>query len=117
MNISKEVKLANTGRQAATTMASQRKHSLAAGIFYLLTFVSIPSIALYSQVKTANYLLGAGPDTPAIIGGILEIIVALAGIGTAVALFSVLKKQNEGLAAPGATCTAAILVTGHIWPA
>lgn len=29
------------------------------------------------------------------IGGILEIIVALAGIGTAVVLFKVLKKQNE----------------------
>ena len=98
MKISKEVKLANTQRQAATTMTSSRKHSLAAGILYLLTFVSIPSIALYSQVKGANYILGAGPDAPAIIGGILEIIVALAGIGTAVALFPVLKKQNESFA-------------------
>ena len=34
----------------------------------------------------------------AIIGGILEIIVALAGIATAIVLFSVLKKQSEGLA-------------------
>jgi hypothetical protein len=98
MNITKEVKLANTDRQAATTMDSSRKHSLAAGIFYLLTFVSIPSIALYSQAKGANYILGAGPDTPAIIGGILEIIVALAGICTAIALFPVLKKQNESFA-------------------
>ena len=32
------------------------------------------------------------------IGGLLEIIVALAGIGTAVVLFPMLKKQNEGLA-------------------
>ncbi|TMG43799.1 MAG: DUF4386 domain-containing protein, partial [Chloroflexi bacterium] len=31
-------------------------------------------------------------------GGILELIVALAGIGTAVALYSVVKRQNEGLA-------------------
>ena len=98
MNISKEVKLANTNRQAATTMASSRKISLAAGVLYLLTFVSIPTLALYGQVKSANYILGAGPDTAAIIGGILEIIVALAGIGTAVVLFPVLKKQNEGLA-------------------
>ena len=42
--------------------------------------------------------MGAGPDNAAVIGGILEIIVALAGIGTAVVLFPVLKKQNEGLA-------------------
>jgi hypothetical protein len=79
-------------------MSSQRKISLTAGLLYLLTFVSIPTLAIYGPVKSANYILGAGPDTSAIIGGILEIIVALAGIGTAVVLFSVLKKQNEGLA-------------------
>jgi len=98
MNVSKEVKLANTDRQAVTPMASHRKISLAAGLLYLLTMVSIPTLALYSQVKGANYILGAGPDTAAIIGGISEVIVALAGIGTAVVLFPVLKKQNEGLA-------------------
>jgi len=98
MNVSKEAKLANTDRQAATTMASHRKISLTAGLLYLLTFVSIPTLALYGQVKGANYILGAGPDTAAIIGGILEVIVALAGIGTAVVLFTVLKKQNEGAA-------------------
>jgi Domain of unknown function (DUF4386) len=32
------------------------------------------------------------------VGGVLEIIVAVAGIGTAVALFAVLKKQNTELA-------------------
>jgi hypothetical protein len=85
-------------KQAATTMASSRKISLAAGVLYLLTFVSIPTLAIYGPVKGANYILGAGPDTSAIIGGILEIIVALAGIGTAVVLFPVLKKQNEGVA-------------------
>jgi hypothetical protein len=91
-------KLVNTDRKAAAPMASSRKISLAAGILYLLTFVSIPTLAIYGPVKGANYILGGGPDTSAIIGGILEIIVALAGIGTAVVLFSVLKKQNEGLA-------------------
>ena len=98
MNISKEVKPANTDRQAATTMSSSRKIALTAGVLYLLTFVSIPTLAIYGPVKSANYILGAGPDTSAIIGGILEIIVALAGIGTAVTLFPVLKKQNEGAA-------------------
>lgn len=98
MKIHEEVKLANTNRQAVTPMASSRKVALAAGLLYLLTFVSIPTIALYGQVKGANYILGAGPDTAAIIGGVLEIIVALAGIGTALVLFPLLKKQNEGLA-------------------
>ena len=75
-----------------------RTVSLVAGALYLLTFVSIPTLALYGQVKGANYVIGAGPDTRVIVGGILEIIVALAGIATAVVLFPVLKKQNEGAA-------------------
>ncbi len=79
-------------------MSPHRKTSLAAGVLYLLTFVSIPTLAMYGPVKGANYILGAGPDTGAIFGGILEMIVALAGIGTAVALFQVVKRQNEGVA-------------------
>jgi len=79
-------------------MSPHRKTSLAAGVLYLLTFVSIPTLAMYGPVKGADYVLGAGPDTGAIFGGILEMIVALAGIGTAVALFQVVKRQNEGVA-------------------
>ena len=45
-----------------------------------------------------NYIVGPGPDTPVFIGGVLEMIVALAGIGTAVALYPVVKRQNEGVA-------------------
>ena len=45
-----------------------------------------------------KYIVGPGPDTGVILGGILEMIVALAGIGTAVVLFPVLKRQNEGVA-------------------
>jgi Domain of unknown function (DUF4386) len=90
----------NTDRTktARAPMRSLRKTSLVAGIFYLLTFVSIPTLALYSRVKSENYITGSGPDTPAIIGGILEIIVALAGIGTAIVLYPVLRKQNKSAA-------------------
>ncbi len=79
-------------------MKSTRNIALVAGVLYLLTFVSIPTLALYGSVHDPNYMVGLGPDTPVIIGAILEIIVALAGIGTAVVLFPVLKKQNEGVA-------------------
>jgi hypothetical protein len=80
------------------TEASHRRISLAAGIAYVLTFVSIPTFGLYHSVKSANYVVGSGPDTAAIIGGLLEITVALAGIATAVILFPMLKKQNESFA-------------------
>lgn len=83
---------------AVTTQSSQRKISLTAGILYLITFVSIPTLAIYGPVKSANYILGAGPDTSAMLGAVLEIIVALAGISTAVVLFPILKKQSETLA-------------------
>jgi hypothetical protein len=81
---------------AATS--THRKVSLTAGVLYLLTFVSIPTLALYGPVKDANYVVGSGPDTAAVIGGVLEIVVALAGIATAVTLFPILKKRNESLA-------------------
>jgi hypothetical protein len=98
MNVSKEASLANTDRRAGTSMSSSRKIALAAGVCYVLTFVSIPTLAIYGPVKSANYILGAGPDTSVFIGAVLEIIVALAGIGTAIALFPVVKKENEGVA-------------------
>lgn len=79
-------------------MTSLRKTSLTAGIFYLITFVSIPTLSLYSPVKEANYVVGAGADTQILVSGLLEIIVALAGIGTAVALYPVVKRQNQGVA-------------------
>lgn len=79
-------------------MTSYRSASLAAGVLYLLTFISIPTLSLYTAVHHPDYITGPGPDMPVFIGGILEIIVAITGIGTAVALYPVLKKQNEGLA-------------------
>ncbi len=79
-------------------MSPARKTALVAGVLYLLTFVSIPTPGLYGAIHDPNYLIGPGPDTAVLIGAVLELIVALAGIGTAVALFPVLKRQNEGAA-------------------
>jgi len=79
-------------------MDSTRKISLTAGALYLLTFVSVPILYLYGPVREAGYIVGPGPDTRVFVGAVLEIIVALAGIGTAVALYPVVKRQNEGVA-------------------
>lgn len=75
-----------------------RRTALVAGVAYVVTFVSIPTLALYSQVRAPGYVRGAGPDTPVFVGALLELIVALACIGTAVALYPVVKRQNEGVA-------------------
>ena len=91
-----------TGPESAparqTPMDSMRKAAIWAGALYLLTFVSIPTVALYEPVKESGYTIGPGPDTGALVGGILELTVGLACIGTAVALYPVVKRQNEAIA-------------------
>src|SRR6266699_4984950 len=80
-------------------MSSTRKTALVAGIFYLITFISIPTLALYGHVKNhRDWILGSGSHSAVLVGGFLELIVALAGIGTAVTLYPVVKRQNEGVA-------------------
>jgi hypothetical protein len=95
----------NTAQRAPATPPSRRpgidpirKASLTAGVLYLITFVSIPTLVLYGPVHKAGYILGTGSNRGVVIGGILEVIVALAGIGTAVALFPVVKRQDEAVA-------------------
>jgi uncharacterized protein DUF4386 len=80
-------------------MTSLRKTALVAGIFYLITFISIPTLALYGPVKNhRDWILTSGSSTGVLVGAFLEVIVALAGIGTAVTLYPVVKRQNEGFA-------------------
>ncbi len=75
-----------------------RRTSLVAGIFYVVTFVSIPTLWLYGPVRTAEFITGTGSDSGLLWGAFLEVIVAIAGIGTAVTLFPVVRKQNEATA-------------------
>jgi hypothetical protein len=92
-----------------------RKTSLVAGIFYVITFVSMPTLTLYSSVKGKDFIISSGADTGALWGCFLEVIVALAGIGTAVTLFPVVKRQNEGMAlgfVASRTLEAAMIFTG-----
>jgi hypothetical protein len=80
------------------TMTTSRKTSLTAGILYLLTFISIPTLSLYHEIHQPNFVLGSAPSTDVVLGGMLELVMALACIGTALAFYPVLKKQNEMLA-------------------
>jgi Domain of unknown function (DUF4386) len=81
-------------------MPSTRKTALVAGVFYLITFVSIPApYGLYGPVRNhRDWILGSGGHTGVLVGAFLEVVVALAGIGTAVTLYPVVKRQNEGAA-------------------
>lgn len=80
-------------------MTSTRKTALVAGIFYLITFISIPTLVLYDNLKTdPGFVASTGGSSGVLWGCVLELVVALAGIGTAVALYPVVKRQNEGMA-------------------
>ena len=83
-------------RVPANTM---RRTALAGGVLYLMTFLSIPRLALFGPVlDNPDYILGSGSVTGVIVGIVLELIVAFAIVGTGVALYPILKRQNEGVA-------------------
>lgn len=81
-------------------MTSIRKTALVAGLCYLATFIgSIPAYFLQEPLlMDPEYIIGADMDTRVILGSFLDLITAFAGIGTAVALYSVVRRQHEGFA-------------------
>ncbi|MBM6623079.1 DUF4386 domain-containing protein [Micrococcaceae bacterium RIT802] len=78
-------------------MDPQRRTALAAGVLYLLTFASMPTVALYGPVRNnaGDFALGAG--NPAVLqwGALSEVFVGLMCIATAVVLYPVLRRVSE----------------------
>ena len=88
-------------RRPTTSMDSMRKTALVAGVLYLLTFLSsIPAVFLQSPVlNDPNFIIGsAGADGQVRLGALFDIVNSLTAIGTAVALYAVIKRQNQGFA-------------------
>ena len=70
-----------------------------AGIFMVLTFISIPALPLYDQVlNNTNFIAGGGGNGRVYLGALFELLTFAGGIGMAVTLFPVLRRQSEGLA-------------------
>ncbi len=101
------------------TRSSMRRSALVAGVLYLITFISsIPAVLLLDPALTnPDYILEAGVDGQVRLGALLDIVNAIACIGTAVALYSVVRRQHEG-AAIGFVATrileAAVLMVGTV---
>ena len=90
---------AHTPAAARAATSPMRGRARLAGVLYLLTFVSIPTLALYNPIRDdADFILGAGSQTGVLWGALTEVIVGVAGISTALVLFPVLKRQNESAA-------------------
>lgn len=84
----------------AATDPTMNGNARAAGFLYLFTFVlSIPALVLIGPVlHDAGYLTGPGHDVRVTWGCLLDVVNAFAAVGTAVALFPLVKRQNESLA-------------------
>ena len=89
-----------TTARGGSSLDTDRRTSLTVGILFIITIVaSIPAVLLYDPVlNDADYVLGAGADLRIRFGAFLEIVTVVANIGTAVALFSVARRQHEGFA-------------------
>ncbi|MCW2682114.1 MAG: hypothetical protein JWP33_27 [Blastococcus sp.] len=86
---------------ATRGMDRLRKTAMLAGGLYLVTFAaSIPARFYFLDpvLSDPGYIAGSGADTRVLVGGLLEMVNALACIATAVVLFTVVKRQSETLA-------------------
>ncbi|MFC5139799.1 DUF4386 domain-containing protein [Actinomycetospora rhizophila] len=75
-----------------------RRIALAGGLLYLVTFAaSIPQLALFADLVAdpAGFVGTPGSTTAVLWGSWLEVITALAGIGTAVALYPVTRRVSR----------------------
>ena len=70
-------------------------------MLYLITFVtSIPALWLYEPAlrDPVGYIAGAGHDKRILFGALLELLLILANIGTAVVIVPIVRRQSEELA-------------------
>jgi hypothetical protein len=100
-----------------TPMSTTRKLALAAGLFYIATFVfSIPALGMYDSVlNNPGFVHGAGSSGGVLWGALFEMLTGLTGIGTAVMLYPIIKRHGMVNAVgfiASRTLEAAIIVMG-----
>jgi hypothetical protein len=81
-------------------MTLDQKRARAFGVLYLITFVtSISAALLYSPVldDPVGYIAGAGHDKRILFGALLELLLIIANIGTAVVIVPIMRRLNEEL--------------------
>ena len=82
-------------------MSLDQKRARVFGVLYLITFAtSIPALWLYEPVlrNPVSYIAGAGHDNRVLFGALLELLLIISNIGTAVVIFPILRRQSEELA-------------------
>jgi hypothetical protein len=100
-------------------MTSARKTAIVAGIFFLITEVTaIGAVLLYGPVLgKPDFIVSTSADTGVLGGAFLEVLLAIAVVGTGVTLYPVIRRQNEGIAlghVAGRLIEAVIIAIGAI---
>lgn len=98
-------------------MEALNKPGRIAGLWFIATFLfSIPAVLLYKPVLNhADYILGGGLDARISLGALLEILLAISNIATAVVFYPVLKRVNRSVAlgyVASRTIESAMILTG-----
>jgi len=81
-------------------MSTDQKRARWFGVLYLITFVtSIPALLLYQPVldDPAGYIAGAGHDKQILLGALLELLLIIANIGTAVVIVPIMWRRYKEL--------------------
>ena len=82
-------------------MLSDQHRARVFGVLYLVTFAtSIPALWLFQPVldDPVAYIAGAGQDNRIVFGALLELLLIIANIGTAVVIYPIVRRQSEELA-------------------
>ena len=81
-------------------MSLDQKRARWFGVLFLITFAtSIPALALYETVlrHPVSYIAGGGHDKQVLFAALLELLLIVSNIGTAVVIFPILRRQSEEL--------------------
>jgi hypothetical protein len=79
-------------------METDQRNARIFGVLFLITFItSIPALALYQPVldNPAAYIAGGGEDNQIYLGALLELLLIIANVGTAVVVYPILRRQDE----------------------
>src|ERR1700712_407808 len=89
-----------TAPSARVPMSPARRSAFYGGLFYLITFASsIPAVFLLRPLlNDSHYIISSGADTQVVWGTILDLVNALTAVGSAVALYPVMKRQSQAMA-------------------
>lgn len=106
-------------RTTRPTADPTRRAAFTAGLFYLITFASsIPAALLLAPILTdPGYIAGPGQDGQILLACLLDLVNAFTALGSAVAVFSILRRHHESLALGFVTTRlieAAVIIPGII---